>query len=69
LKKDAIPVFAAGTYKSKEMIVVNAERISPSQYASRMNIKLLRPADFNEKLRERGVDKKVTVQKNQDLQR
>jgi len=28
-----------------------------------MNIKLLRPADFNSKLRERGVDKKVTVQK------
>ncbi len=28
-----------------------------------MNIRLLRPADFNSKLRERGVDKKVTVQK------
>jgi len=28
-----------------------------------MNIRLLRPADFNAKLRERGVDKKVTVQK------
>jgi len=28
-----------------------------------MNIRLLRPADFNSKLRERGVEKKVTVQK------
>jgi hypothetical protein len=28
-----------------------------------MNIRLLRPADFNSKLRERGVDQKVTVQK------
>ena len=28
-----------------------------------MNIRLLRPADFNIKLRERGVDKRVTVQK------
>ena len=28
-----------------------------------MNIRLLRPADFNSKLREQGVDKKVTVQK------
>ena len=31
------------------------------QYASRMNIKLLRPADFNEKLMEHEVDKKITV--------
>ena len=63
LKKGVVPVFAAGTYKTKEMIAVNAERISLSQYASRMNITLLRPADFNEKLREQGVEKKVTVQK------
>jgi len=28
-----------------------------------MNIKLLKPADFNGKLREHGVDKKVTIQK------
>jgi hypothetical protein len=63
LKKGVVPVFAAGTYKTKELIMVNAERISLSQYASRMNIKLLRPADFNEKLREQGVDKRVTVQK------
>jgi hypothetical protein len=28
-----------------------------------MNIKLLRPSDFNKQLRERGVEKKVTVQK------
>ena len=33
------------------------------KYDERMNIRLLRPADFNSKLRERGVDKKVTVQK------
>ena len=28
-----------------------------------MNIKMLRPVDFNKKLRERGVPKEVTVQK------
>ena len=28
-----------------------------------MNIRLLRPVDFNSKLRERGVDKRVTIQK------
>lgn len=32
-------------------------------YASRMDIKLLRPVGFNAKLREHGVDRKVTVQK------
>lgn len=37
--------------------------ITLAQFASRMNIKLSRPADFNAKLREQGVDKKVTVQK------
>ena len=38
-------------------------KIALAQYASRMNIRLLRPADFNDKLREHGVDKKVSVQK------
>lgn len=28
-----------------------------------MNIKLVRPSDFNEKLRERELDRRVTVQK------
>ena len=63
LKKGVVPVFAAGTYKLKEMITVNSEKITLPQYATRMNIKLLRPADFNEKLHEQGTEKKVTVQK------
>lgn len=63
LKKGVVPVFAAGTYKIKEMVMVNGEKITLPQYAARMNIKLLRPADFNEKLREHGVCKGVTVQK------
>jgi hypothetical protein len=63
LKKGVVPVFAAGTYNPKEKVVVNGEKITLSQYASRMNIKLLRPADFNDKLRDRGVDKKATVQR------
>ena len=62
LKKGVVPVFAAGTYKVKEMITVNGEKITLVQYANRMNIKLLRPADFNEKLREHSVDKRITVQ-------
>ena len=44
-------------------MTVSGQRITLAQYAARMNIKLLRPADFNSKLREHGVDRKVTVQK------
>ena len=43
--------------------MVGGQKITLAQYASRMNIRLLRPADFNSKLREHGVEKKVTVQK------
>jgi hypothetical protein len=63
LKKGVVPVFAAGTYKMKEMVTVNSEKITLLQYAARMNIRLLRPADFNEKLREHEADKVFTVQK------
>jgi hypothetical protein len=63
LKKGIVPVFAAGTYNPKEKVMVNGEEITLSQYAVRMNIRLLRPADFNEKLREHKIDKRLTIQK------
>jgi len=63
LKKGIVPVFAAGTYNPKEKVIVNGEKITLAQHANRTNIKLLRPADFNGKLRERQVHKKVTVQR------
>lgn len=63
LKKGIVPVFAAGTYNPMEKVVVNGEKITLAMYASRMNIKLLRPVDFNQKLREHGVNKTLTVQK------
>jgi 23S rRNA G2445 N2-methylase RlmL len=37
-----------GTYNPKEKVVVNGQAITLAQYASRMNVKLLRPADFND---------------------
>lgn len=55
--------FTAGTFNPKEKVTLNGQNIMLAQCASRMNVKLLRPAVFNSKLRERGVDKKVTVQK------
>ena len=63
LKKGVVPVFGAGAYNPKEKVTVNGQTITLAQYAARMNVKLLRPADFNSKLRERGIDKKMTVQK------
>lgn len=63
VKKGVIPVFGAGAYNPKENVVVNKQKITLAQYASRMNIRLLRPSDFNSKLRDRGVEKKITVQK------
>lgn len=63
LKKGVVPVFGAGAYNPKEKVTVNGQKITLAQYAARMNIRLLRPADFNGKLREHGADRKVTVQK------
>jgi DNA-binding MarR family transcriptional regulator len=63
LKKGVVPVFAAGTYNPREKVLVNAEKITVAQHANRMNIKLLRPADFNEKLRDHGIDKRLTTQR------
>ena len=63
VKKGIIPVFGAGAFNPTEKVVVNGRRITLVQYASGMNIQLLKPSDFNMKLREHGVDKKVTVQK------
>jgi len=63
LKNGVVPVFGAGAYNPKEKVTVNGQKITLAQYAARMNVKLLRPADFNTKLREHGVAKKVTAQK------
>ena len=63
LKKGVVPVFGAGAYNPKEKVTISGQKIALAQYASRMNIKLLKPADFNSKLREHSVDRKVTVQK------
>jgi len=63
LKNGVVPVFGAGAYNPKEKVTVNGQKITLAQYAARMNIKLLRPADFHTRLSERGVNKKVTVQR------
>lgn len=63
VKKGVIPVFGAGAFNPWGRVVVNGREVTLTQYAARMNVRLLRPSDFNSKLRERCVEKKVTVQK------
>jgi hypothetical protein len=62
VRQGVLGVFAASSFDPKETVVINDEPISLASYAGRMNIQLLKATDFNEKLRDRGVDVKVTVQ-------
>ena len=64
VKQGIVGVFAGSAFDPKESVRLKDETIiSLASYASRMNIQLLKAADFNEKLRERGMPKEVTVQK------
>ena len=64
VKQGVIGVFAGSSFNPKESVRLKDEStISLSSYASRMNLQLLKASDFNEKLRERGVKNRVTVQK------
>ena len=62
VRQGVLGVFAASSFDPKENVIINDESISLPAYAARMNIQLLKAADFNEKLRERGVDERVTTQ-------
>lgn len=64
VKQGVVGVFAASAFNPKETVRLKDETtISLASYASRMDMQLLKAADFNEKLRERGCPKGVTVQK------
>jgi len=62
VRQGVLGVFAASSFDPKETVMINDEPISLAAYAARMNVQLLKAADFNEKLHERGADKAVTVQ-------
>ena len=62
VRQGVLGVFAASSFDPKETVIINDESISLPAYAARMNIQLLKAVDFNEKLRERGVDERVTTQ-------
>ncbi|MEM3572837.1 MAG: helix-turn-helix domain-containing protein [Nitrososphaeria archaeon] len=63
IKQGVVGVFAGGAFDPKENVQLkDGSKISLASYASRMNIQLLKAADFNRKLRERGCIN-LTVQK------
>lgn len=64
IKQGVVGVFAGSAFNPKENVKLKDDSvISLSTYAARMNVQLLKAADFNEKLRERGVPKDITVQR------
>jgi len=64
VKQDIIGVFAASAFNPREHVRLKDEStISLAQYAARRRLQLVTAADFNEKLRERGCTRSVTVQK------
>ena len=64
VKQGVVGVFAGSAFNPRENVrLKDGNSISLASYAARMNIQLLKAADFNSKLRERGCAKPVTVQK------
>src|SRR5690606_35579840 len=72
VKNGVVGVFAGGAFEEIHVKVANGDgnkdssdgkTITLAQYAERLNVQLLRAANFNEKLRDKGVPKDATVQK------
>jgi len=64
IKQGVIGVFAGSAFNPDEKIRLKNELEIPlASYAARINIQLLKTSDFNEKLRQRGCLKGVSVQK------
>ncbi len=52
-----------GVFNLREHVEVRGERITLPQYAGRRNLQIITASDFNGKLRERGCDSSISVQK------
>lgn len=63
IKQGVLGVFAGSAFNPKESVKIKDGSVGLATYAARINVQLLKAADFNEKLRERGVSKEITVQK------
>jgi hypothetical protein len=64
IKQGVIGVFAGSSFNPKENVQLKNDcSISLTSYAARMNIQLLKAADFNTKLHQRGCPIQVSAQK------
>jgi len=64
LKQGVVGVFSASAFNPKENVQFkDGSTISLAQYTARRRLQLLTASAFNEKLREKGCPKSVTVQK------
>ena len=64
VRQGVIGIFAGSSFNPHEKVQLrDGKEVSLAQYASRMNIQLLRAADFNTKLHEKGIPKEISVQK------
>jgi len=63
IKNGIVGVFAASAFNPRENIQMkDGSMVSLTQYAARRELQIITAAQFNEKQRERGIPKKVTVQ-------
>jgi hypothetical protein len=64
LKQGVVGVFSASAFNTKETVQLkDGSTISLAQYTARRELQLLKAADFNKKLREKGYSEEVSVQK------
>jgi hypothetical protein len=63
IKQGVVGVFAGSAFNPKENVKLKDETvISLATYAARINIQLLKGADFNQKIHEKGISKNITIQ-------
>lgn len=61
VREDVEGVFAGNAFNPKENVKIRDEKVKLSKYAARRNVQLLKTADLNRRLRERGC--RFTLQK------
>jgi len=62
LKQGVTGLFAGSAFNPQEKVSVRGETMSLATYANRLNIRLLKTADFNEQLRKHGCKRNITIQ-------
>lgn len=63
IKQGVTPIFTGGSYNPKNTVRIGEDEINLPEYARRMNIQLIKSADLNQQLQQKGVESYVTIQK------